>query len=225
MKLNQIFSSGPVFITGTDTEVGKTYTSELIIRHLSKQGTVVRPFKPISAGTEQFEGFEHPVNEDAYKLWLACEKQYDIDAINPIVFDEPIAPHIAASNVGVTLSKTQLNQEFAKVSEDTNPIIVEGAGGWMLPLNDKELLSDWVIEHNLPIILVVGVRLGCLNHALLTASTIMHAKGRLVGWVANYVSGDNDVAKENVAYLTEWFKQHNVPLLFDVQQNQTKIYG
>ena len=211
-----------LFVTGTDTEVGKTYVTKLIVDTLYKQGYPVFPFKPVSAGTMKIEmlGNEYNnqyVNEDAYELWQACHHKYSIEQINPIVFQQAIAPHIAAEYENKPLSIEVLNEVFTASQKHTQhlPRIVEGAGGWLLPLNAKELMSQWVSAEKIPVVLVVGVKLGCLNHALLTAQAIQHSGCELVGWVANFLQGETDVARKNLDYLKQAL---TVPCLFEVSK-------
>jgi len=216
-----------VFITGTDTEVGKTYCSSLLVKSLLKNGIDVFPFKPIAAGTQDYSEFvdsqnaqPKQVNEDAFGLWNAVQKRYSLEQINPIVFEQPIAPHIAANMAQKTLDFTRLDEVFNKINNLGEVQLIEGAGGWHLPLNNSQLLSDWVAKHNLPVIMVVGVKLGCLNHALLTAQAVEQSGCNLIGWVANFIEGDNDVASQNVAFLKQ---KLNAPLLSEIHQGQTEL--
>jgi dethiobiotin synthetase len=210
-----------VFITGTDTEVGKTYCTALLMKHLIKEAIDVNPFKIISAGIDPKTG----VNEDAQVLYEACDKRFSIHQINPIVFAPPIAPHIAAKQVGQTITFNQLDKEFDQATALTKLTLVEGAGGWHLPVNDEQLLSEWVGKKNMPVILVVAIRLGCLNHALLTAEAIQNSGCQLIGWVANFVDEKpNAVSLENLRYIEAQFeKRFNANRLFTVLPNQAVL--
>lgn len=212
------------FVTGTDTEVGKTYCSSLIVKHMMAAGIDVFPFKPIAAGVEPTLIVNNTsVNEDAYELWQAVDKRFSLEQINPILLQEPIAPHIAANNEGVVLD-TKVLEQLWHAKPQASHYLVEGAGGWMLPLNHKELMSDWVVQQSLPVILVVGVKLGCLNHALLTVDAIHRAGGNVHGWIANFIHGETFTGRENVAYLTDKLaSQYGVKKLFEVQQGQTEL--
>ena len=229
MNLVELFNQHKkIFITGTDTEVGKTYCASLIVKHLLENGVDVFPFKPIAAGTQcygdlnQFDNTESKqVNEDAFCLWNAVQRNYSLEQINPIVFEQPIAPHIAANIAKKTLNFSCLDDEFNKVNHLGDVQLIEGAGGWHLPLNSVELLSDWVAKRNLPVIMVVGVKLGCLNHALLTAQAIKKSGCNLIGWVANYLEGDSLVARENVLFLQQ---KLTVPQIAEIQQGQSAFY-
>lgn len=209
-----------IFITGTDTEVGKTYCSSLIVQHLSQADLDVFPFKPIAAGTEYSQEFNQEVNEDALALYDACKRKYSLSQINPITYAPPIAPHIAAELEGGKLDFALLDQELKKVKTLGQSQLIEGAGGWLLPLNEHQLLSDWVAKHQLPVILVVSIKLGCLNHALLTAQAIKASGCDLVGWIANFNHGETDIGRKNMEYIQS---QLDSPLLFEVHKDQRAI--
>ncbi|MCG7547591.1 dethiobiotin synthase [Pseudoalteromonas sp. Of7M-16] len=174
------------FITGTDTEVGKTYVTSLLLKYLVSKEKKALGFKPIAAGAE--EAFGELVNEDALTLMEAANVHGTYEQINPFCFAPPIAPHIAASRVDVHISKQDLTNKLADVSTlGAEFTMVEGAGGWALPINDTDFLYTWVAEQNLPVILVVGMKLGCLNHAFLTAQAIEASGAKCVGWIANQI--------------------------------------
>lgn len=219
--LTELFNRHPqLFITGTDTEVGKTYCSCLIVKHLAEEGVDVFPYKPISAGTEFDHELTQEVNEDAKSLYLACSKQYPLSTINPIVFKPAIAPHIAANMANTELNFDLLEQESEKIKGLGQAQLIEGAGGWLLPLNDKQLLSDWVAKQKWPVIMVVSIKLGCLNHALLTAQAIAQSGCELVGWIANFNHGETEIGRENLNFIKQKLQ---APLLFEVQPNQRSI--
>ena len=213
-----------LFVTGTDTEVGKTYCTTLLVKHLMAQGKTVFPFKPVSAGVESHLLVDDkPVNLDAYELWQATAKRYVISAINPIVFQQAIAPHIAANNEGRTLGYTELDEVYTQIPE-SDMCVIEGAGGWLLPLNETELMSDWVAQKGLPVVLVVGIKLGCLNHALLTALAIRQSGCQMIGWIANFLEGETETARQNAQYLSQQFSRlYQAPCLFEVQRGQTQL--
>ena len=214
-----------LFVTGTDTEVGKTYCTSLLLKYFQEElNETVFPFKPISAGVEDdliVSG--KMVNADAFELWQACNKTFSIEQINPVVFQQPIAPHIAAEYENQPLNVQLLDGEYGKTPE-AQRCLIEGAGGWLLPLNDQELLSQWVAKHELPVVLVVGIKLGCLNHALLTAQAIDQSGCNLVGWVANFIEGETLTGRKNFEYIDSQLNKHyDAPCLFEVQQGQTSI--
>ncbi|WP_394174469.1 dethiobiotin synthase [Thalassotalea litorea] len=190
-----------IFITATDTDAGKTYVSDKLIRLLVKNNRTVAAFKPISAGCCWRDGEWQ--NEDALCLKAAANAGQTLSQINPIAFEPPIAPHIAAAQQGVCLSVATVAKNFHDLTPHNADIcIVEGAGGWRLPLNDSEFLSEFVVQERMPVILVVGMKLGCLNHAILTYQTLMNDGVKVIGWVANQAQPEKmSNHAENVAFL------------------------
>lgn len=188
------------FVTGTDTEVGKTYVTCQLLRAADDAGMTSIGYKPVSAGCENIDG--QRANEDAVALQKASSLSLPTALINPIVFDAPIAPHIAAARQNQPIDELRIKDGY-HVLCDHNPdlLLMEGAGGWRLPISDNRLMSDVVKSLELPVILVVGMRLGCLNHALLSAEAIIKDGLPLRGWVANCLSDDMPVLQENLAYL------------------------
>jgi dethiobiotin synthetase len=171
-----------IFITGTDTGVGKTHVARLLLEQARAEGIRCAGFKPVAAGaTETAEGLR---NEDALALQAAASVGLPYDLVNPYLLPEPVAPHIAAAEAGVRMEPARILQAHAEIAACAELVVVEGAGGWQVPLNDDLLYSDLVVQAGWPVLLVVGMRLGCLNHALLTADAV-RARTRLVGWVAN----------------------------------------
>jgi dethiobiotin synthetase len=182
------------FITATDTDAGKTYVACALVRALVKNSHRVAVYKPISAGCEIEEG--QLVNEDAKLLSLEANCGQSILNINPIAFKEPIAPHIAAYKTKKPITLQLISDGFNQVlSLNADINIVEGAGGWRLPLGRGCYLSEFVIQAKLEVILVVNMKLGCLNHAVLTYESIISDGLNCVGWVAN--------CPTKMAYLTE----------------------
>ena len=193
------------FITGTDTGVGKTYVSVALLRKFSNEGFSTFGMKPVASGCQRIN---HKLyNEDALAIQKASSVKKAYEYVNAFTFEPPIAPHIASQLNNQYFSKYEvvetINRTF-KVPADV--FIVEGIGGWFVPLNGKELMSDVVKLLSIPVILVVGVRLGCLNHALLTAAAIEQAKIPLAGWVANCLQPDMPVLAENIRTLKDRIK-------------------
>lgn len=188
------------FVTGTDTDVGKTFVTCAMLKHFERQGIKALGFKPISAGCEVDE--DVLVNIDAQLIQANSNVQAPLNVINPIAFEPPIAPHIAAAKVGKRIDFTQLNSGFDKLQQyKADVYLVEGAGGWLLPINETDTLNQWVEQQQLEVILVVGVKLGCLNHALLTAQAIESQGLTLAGWVANIVAPQTAYIEENIEHL------------------------
>lgn len=208
------------FITGTDTDAGKTVASRLILNTLSKQSDFTLGIKPISAGCEQTnEGLR---NSDALILQKASTIKAPYDVINPIAFGPPIAPHIAAEldNCSISMSDLQTCLEKARMF---NPrwLLVEGAGGWRLPLDKNgTYYSDFALQNQMKVILVVGMKLGCLNHAILSAQAIHHDRLQLVGWVANQLSDDMLYYQQNIDTLERLL---GAPLLAEIPYQGDKL--
>lgn len=172
------------FITGTDTDVGKTLVACSLLRQLRKAGYSTAAVKPVAAGCEQTaQGLR---NDDALALQREISLDLSYSQINPITLEPAIAPHIAARKAGRELTAANIAQSCRQVlALGADYTIIEGAGGWSVPLNQTETLADVVVQLSLPVILVVGLRLGCLNHALLTAAAIERSGLQLAAWVGN----------------------------------------
>jgi dethiobiotin synthetase len=188
------------FITGTDTEIGKTLVAGALIQKFREQGINALGFKPVAAGTYQDQQ-GNILNEDIETLRIAANLGCDQEILSPYVFEMPIAPHLAAKKLGTRLDLSIMLDAFEKVSSQTNCIIVEGAGGFLIPLNEKENLSDLVQQLKLPVIMVVGMRLGCINHALLTYEAMTSRQLKVAGWVANSLSSEMAFLQENIKTL------------------------
>lgn len=190
------------FVTGTDTDVGKTICCAALLQAANRQGKSTLAYKPIAAGCElTANGLR---NEDALVLQKNSSLKVDYDLVNPIAFKDPIAPHIAAEIENRPISTQSITEGFNALKNiKPDILIVEGAGGWSLPLNNKQLLSEWVVEQKLPVILVVGMKLGCLNHALLTYQAIIQSGLKVSGWIANQVQPEMRFYQQNLELLTE----------------------
>lgn len=173
------------FITGTDTEIGKTWCSLGLIARLQQDGHRVAAMKPVASGCEiTADGLR---NDDALKLQAQASVSLAYEAVNPYAFEPAIAPHIAAENSDSRIVLSRITEVFDLIPPEADYTVVEGVGGWRVPLNDEQTVADLAKALGLPVILVVGLRLGCINHALLTAEAI-HADGcSLAGWVGNCV--------------------------------------
>jgi len=184
------------FVTGTDTGVGKTCIAAGLLQAANRRGLTTAALKPVAAGCERTpDGLR---NEDALILQSVANPPLDYEQINPVALEPAIAPHIAALEARRPLSTDRLAGYCRGVLGQADFTVVEGAGGWRVPLNPAETLADLARQLNLPVILVVGVRLGCLNHALLTAEAIARDGLPLAGWVANVLDPDMPRLRENV---------------------------
>jgi len=189
------------FITGTDTGIGKTYVACQLIRQYIAQGYKVVGMKPVAAGCDLVAG--EWVNDDVFKLEAASNVKAPRALINPYSFKEPIAPHIAAEMVGQSIEIPVIKQAFDALCELADIVIVEGAGGYLVPLNDTESMADLASALNIPIILIVGIKLGCINHTLLTIEAINARKSHLAGWIANPIDSEMQCYNENVATMVK----------------------
>ncbi|MES2217125.1 MAG: dethiobiotin synthase [Pseudomonadota bacterium] len=173
-----------LFITGTDTGIGKTYISIGLLNAFQQLGYSTIGFKPIAAGAVKKNNIL--CNQDAIDLNTASSIKLDYHHTNPIVFEPFISPNIAATQAGVKLSLNELiSKSQHTINYPCDILLTEGAGGWLQPLNESEALMDFVSYHQMKIILVVGIRLGCINHALLTYQSIKQTHLPIVGWLAN----------------------------------------
>ena len=172
-----------VFVTGTDTEVGKTRISVGLIKVLQQQGLRVAAMKPVASGCEWQDGQWQ--NEDALALIQQADIKLPYSQVNPYAFEPAIAPHLAAEQIGQTISLNRIETQFAAMQLQADAIVVEGAGGWLVPLNDQQTIADLAKALQLPVVLVVAIKLGCINHALLTVRAIADSGLTLAGWVAN----------------------------------------
>ena len=199
------------FITGTDTDVGKTYIASTLVKHFCQQGLQAVGMKPVAAGAELVNG--RLLNSDVTKLIKASNVDADLALINPYVFAPAIAPHIAAEQAAIKVSLDNIQQSFDALQAKADVVVVEGVGGFRVPINRQETMADLAVKLNLPVILVVGVRLGCINHALMTAGSIRAAGLNLVGWVANRIDQNMPAIEENIATLKAMIK---APCIADV---------
>ncbi len=186
------------FITGTDTNVGKTVIACALLHGFAAQGKRVVGMKPVAAGCST-EG----IHEDVRQLRAASNVLASLGPVNPYGFVPAVAPHLAAQFAGVIINFERIVASFAELAGQADAVIVEGAGGFLVPLNDREDSADLAAQLGLPIILVVGMRLGCLNHALLTAQAIAARGLILAGWVANCVEENMPMLDENIAALQQ----------------------
>lgn len=170
------------FITATDTDAGKTYYARILTQALVKKGKQVAVYKPIAAGCEKLAD-NSLVNEDALLLQQSSNCKQSYQAINPISFEPAIAPHIAAKELQQPINEQIIKQGYQALNGEIN--IIEGAGGWRLPLGNGKYLSELVQWMKADVILVVNMKLGCLNHAILTYQSIINDGLRCIGWVAN----------------------------------------
>ncbi len=195
------------FITGTDTEIGKTMATAAMLHHLNQRHISCVGLKPVASGCERTPS--GLINDDARCLQQHSALKLEMKDVNPIRFEKPIAPHIAAANEGTILTETMIRDAIT-VPTSAQCTLIEGFGGWHVPLNDTTLMSEVVAKHMPHVILVVGLRLGCLNHALLSQAAIQRSGCHLVGWIANQPQNHLDAQAANLSTLKNWLQ---APLL------------
>jgi dethiobiotin synthetase len=190
-----------VFIAGTDTGIGKTHAACTLLHALRIAGHDACGMKPVASGcVETADGLR---NDDALALQAASSTPPAYALVNPVALRDPLSPHLAAANDGMRISLAPMRAAFEQLRSGHRRIVVEGVGGWLVPLAPGLFAADIAKQWQLPVILVVGLRLGCLNHALLSAQAIVADGCRLLGWVGNRLDPAMDAVEENLATLRE----------------------
>ena len=193
--------SGPrgLFVAGTDTGVGKTFVATRLIHALVAAGFRVAAMKPVAAGaTRTPDGWR---NDDALALAAAANVAADYATVNPYCLAAAVSPHIAAAEAGVHIETGPIVAGLRTLSVQADFVVVEGAGGWLAPISERQSMADVAQALRLPVLLVVGLKLGCLSHAALTAAAIRAGGGRLAGWVGNAIDPHFERVTENLASL------------------------
>ena len=197
-----------LFITGTDTGVGKTRIAAALLKAGAQAGLAMAPMKPIASGAEFFDvgdGRRELRNDDALALLEAAGGGFDYAAVNPYCFEPAISPHIAAMDAGVTVDPARLGAAARNLATKCDWLVVEGAGGWFAPLGPELTIAELAGALNLPILLVVGLRLGCLNHAMLSRQAIERSGLTLAGWAVSEIDPTMPRRAENLATLRGTF--------------------
>ena len=200
------------FITGTDTNIGKTIASCALLHTLSQQGFKVAGMKPIASGAELNSNIDSAnphskrpegilQNEDALALIEHSNVPLDYQQVNPYCFKPAIAPHLAAQQAKIEIAMPIIEQAYAELSKQVDWVIVEGVGGWRVPINPQQCVADIALQLKLPVILVVGMKLGCINHALLTIESIKAAGIPLKGWIANQIDPEMQCYEQTIKTL------------------------
>ena len=193
------------FVTGTDTSVGKTTVTVRLMQQLVAQGLTVIGMKPVASGCEWVDGRWQ--NDDVLQLTAASNVSAPAELINPYCFEPAIAPHIAAAQAGVEVDFNVILAAYAQLTTMADVVIVEGAGGLLVPLNATQTIADLIQALSLPALVVVGMRLGCINHALLTAQVLKQRNIDFCGWVANNIDPQMSVPQENLQSLITGLQQ------------------
>ncbi|MBA5762566.1 ATP-dependent dethiobiotin synthetase BioD [Vibrio sp. 404] len=189
------------FIAGTDTDVGKTVASKAILNALAQKGLKTIGYKPVASDSEKTE--QGMRNSDALYLQNAATVDVDYDDVNPYALELAASPHIAAKRENVVIDYDVLSEKLAQHKQNSDIVLVEGAGGWRVPVSDSDCLSTWVQREQLPVVLVVGIKLGCLSHALLTLDAIKADGLQLAGWVANRINPGTEHYAEIIEMLEQ----------------------
>lgn len=196
------------FITGTDTDVGKTVASCALLQAAALEGYRTAGYKPVASGSQMTaDGLR---NSDALALQANSTQALSYAQVNPLTLREATSPHIASVSEGQDIHLPVLSEGLRQLEQSADWILVEGAGGWFTPLSAQATFADWVQQEQLPVIMVVGVKLGCINHALLTALAVQQAGLPLVGWVANEVI---PAGRRQAEYLATLTRMISAPLL------------
>jgi dethiobiotin synthetase len=205
------------FITATDTEVGKTYVSCGLLQTANNRKLSTIGLKPVASGCQLVDGRLY--NDDALLLQKSASIELDYSLVNPHSFVPAIAPHIAAQLTQTALNVKLLQQHtHTPLCVPADIIIIEGFGGWHAPLNQEETMADYAISLHCEIILVVGIRLGCINHAILTAQAIQNSGAVCAGWIANKIDPNMLYPNENIETLKN---RLTTPLLATIEFNQS----
>ena len=191
------------FVTGTDTGVGKTLATVALTRALVERGQRVAVMKPVAAGTVKTP--EGEFNDDALDLLAASNVKANYEDVNPWLLQTPASPHLAARLDGVSIRHERIVGAYLRLAKDADVLLAEGAGGWLAPISATETMADVAERLSLPVILVVGLRLGCLNHALLTRDGIRARGLPFAGWIANRLHAEMPFANANIETLTTRF--------------------
>jgi dethiobiotin synthetase len=204
------------FITGTDTEVGKTLIAGALILQLQSKGMKAVGYKPVAAGLREVNG--NLINEDVQTLLMVSQQiapHLGANDICPFILKEAAAPHIVAEQNAIKLDMDAMIRQYQSLQDSFDAVIVEGAGGFLVPINEQSTLGDFAQAIQLPVILVVSIKLGCINHALLTAEAIARRGLKLNGWIANCIAADSGFNQQNITTIDRML-QH---------QYQTKLLG
>ena len=203
------------FVTGTDTGVGKTHFSSCLLRELRGYGLNVVPFKPVASGVNS-----KGENDDINSLIDASAFTGSRHEICPYLFDEAIAPHIAAQRTDKPINLSVIQAAFERLASDFDSVVVEGVGGWRAPISSSEDIQSLARRFSLPVIVVVGIRLGCINHGLLTLDAVSDSTVPIVGWVANELDPVSTEFTENVEALR---MRSIIPMLGKCGYGQNRI--
>lgn len=190
-----------IYVTGTDTGIGKTFASCAMLHALRRRGLLAVGMKPVASGCERIDGEWR--NADALALIEAADPRANYADVNPFALEHPLAPELAARDAGIDIALPAILEAHARLVGRADALVIEGVGGWAAPLSASLMQSDLVRALRLPVVLVVGLRLGCLNHALLSARAVAGDGAHLAGWIASHVDPAMERVEDNLAMLRE----------------------
>ena len=209
------------FITGTDTEVGKTLIASALILKLQESGFKTVGYKPVAAGMRENNG--NWINDDVENLLKVSQRvapELQTKDICPYILKQPAAPHLVAKHEGIHHDMQVMIDRYHALQNKFDSVVVEGAGGFLVPIDEHQNLGDFAQVINLPVILVVNIKLGCINHALLTAESIVSRGLKLFAWVANSTQPENEYTHKNIETLqTQLFKKFNAHFMGHIPFN------
>jgi dethiobiotin synthetase len=210
-----------LFVTGTDTGVGKSVVAAGLVRGLAAQGLRVAVMKPVASGSVRTsEGLR---NEDALALMGASNVPAPYETVNPYCFEPPISPHIAAQEAAVSIDLSHIRRQFATLAAQADWMVVEGAGGWLAPIGPRTAIQELALALRLPVLLVVGMRLGCINHALLTKQAIQACGAQFAGWVANEIDPMMARPAENLETLSRLLGAPPLAVVPNLDQDSSSL--
>ncbi|OQK16984.1 dethiobiotin synthetase [Methyloprofundus sedimenti] len=189
------------FITGTDTGIGKTWSTISLMQYFKNQGQTVLGMKPIASGCDQVDGCLR--NEDALLIQRQASLILPYEDVNPYAFALAVSPHIAAEQAGVEIDLDNIVEKYQQIEKLADVVLVEGVGGWLVPLNAQEDVADLALKLDLPVIVVVGIRLGCINQAKLTFAAIQQSGVQCHGWIASCIDREMLMLDENIQTLCQ----------------------
>ena len=219
------------FIAGTDTGSGKTRVTVGLLRAMRAAGIVASGMKPVASGT--IATLDGKINEDVAAIAVESRSRSNLEPnvcpniadINPYCFDPPISPHIAAQRAGIDIEPQRIAEAYARLAADCELVIVEGTGGWLAPIGPQDTMADVARALGLPVVLVVGLRLGCLNHALLSAQAIERSGLPLAGWIGNAIDPSMQALPENLQTLQQRLGAPALALLPHAPDETTELPG
>lgn len=209
------------FVTGTDTDIGKTFITIALINFFKKKGHTVNGMKPIAAGLEDLNGTI--INADVMHLMQVNSINFNRGALNPYALKDATSPHIASANENISIDFELIKKQAQTLMDKSDYLFIEGAGGYECPLDKSRNLSDLIEYLDVPVIIVVGIKLGCLNHAMLTMKALDQKKQKVFGWIANIVDANMDFKEENILYLRKKIKHPYLGCIPNVNNNRKNI--